>query len=43
MAFDIACDIQPLQVRRVLKLVDIDIDKREEFACEIIQTGFDGT
>lgn len=40
MAFDIACDIQPLQVRRVLKLIDIDIEKREEFAREMIEAGF---
>lgn len=41
MAYDIACDIQPLQARRVLKLIDIDIQKREEFASEMIRSGFD--
>ncbi|KAI9359769.1 maleylacetoacetate isomerase-like protein [Pilaira anomala] len=42
VALDIACDIQPLQTRSILKLVDIGFEKREEFAREMIETGFKG-
>ncbi|KAG2229531.1 hypothetical protein BDF21DRAFT_413038 [Thamnidium elegans] len=40
IALDIACDIQPLQVKNVLRLVDIDFEKRKEFAREMIESGF---
>ncbi|KAI8643920.1 protein Y53G8B.1 [Parasitella parasitica] len=40
MALDIACDIQPLQAKKVLKLADIELDKREVFARKILEMGF---
>ncbi|CEP07907.1 hypothetical protein [Parasitella parasitica] len=40
-ALDIACDIQPLQAKKVLKLVDIELDKREAFARKIFVMGFE--
>jgi maleylacetoacetate isomerase len=41
IALDIACDIQPLQVKKVLRLVDIELDKREAFAHKIFEMGFE--
>lgn len=42
IALDIACDIQPLQAKKVLSLVDVELDKRERFARKIFEMGFEG-
>lgn len=41
IALDIACNIQPLQAKKVLRLVDIELDKREAFARKIFEMGFE--
>lgn len=42
IALEIACDIQPLQAKKVLQLVNVELDKREEFARKIFTEGFEG-
>ncbi|KAI8876189.1 maleylacetoacetate isomerase [Backusella circina FSU 941] len=41
IAYDIACDIQPVQVSTILKYVDVDVERREEFARQVIISGFE--
>ncbi|KAK4520910.1 uncharacterized protein ATC70_006793 [Mucor velutinosus] len=42
IALEIACDIQPLQAKKVLRLVDVELAKREEYARKIFEMGFEG-
>lgn len=42
IALDIACDIQPLQAKRVLSIVDVELPRRQEFARKVFEIGFEG-